>query len=91
MTVGGYPAEVPREFLISPDRFESEQEVPRFHDVALKLGLSTVSLSGGAIADDFDGDRWLDLVVSDWSPNGSTTRRAPPDVRANASGSSLRL
>ena len=44
--------------------------MPRFHDVAPKLGLSTVSLSGGAIADDFDGDRWLDLVVSDWSPNG---------------------
>ncbi len=70
MTVGGYPAEVPGAFLIPPERFESEQDVPRFRDVALELGLNTVSLSGGAIADDFDGDNWLDLVVSDWNPNG---------------------
>ena len=70
MTVGAYPAEVPDEFLIPPERFESEQGVARFRDVASMLGLNTVSLSGGAIADDFDGDEWLDLIVSDWSPSG---------------------
>ena len=70
MTVGAYPAEVPGEFLIPPERFESEQDVARFQDVAPKLGLNTVSLSGGAIADDFDGDEWLDLIVSDWNPSG---------------------
>ena len=70
MTVGAYPAELPDEFLIPPERFESEQGVARFRDVAPKLGLNTVSLSGGAIADDFDGDDWLDLIVSDWSPSG---------------------
>lgn len=70
MTVGGYPGDVPAEFLIPPERFESEQDLTRFSDVALTLGLHTVSLSGGAIADDFDGDDWLDIVVSDWSPHG---------------------
>ena len=70
MTIGEYPEGIPETWLIPPDRFGSEEEVPRFRDVAPKLGLNTVSLSGGAIADDFDGDGWLDLVVSDWNPSG---------------------
>ena len=70
MTVGEYPRKVPPDFLVPPDRFESEQEFPRFRDIAPNLGLNTVSLSGGAIADDFDDDGWLDIVVSDWSPSG---------------------
>ena len=70
MTVGEYPEKVPSDFLVPPRRFESEQEFPRFRDIAPKLGLNTVSLSGGAIADDFDDDGWLDIVVSDWSPRG---------------------
>ena len=70
MTIGEHPEGVPEPWLIPPDRFDSEEEVPRFRDVALQLGLNTVSLSGGAIADDFDGDGWLDVVVSDWNPGG---------------------
>ena len=68
MTVGEYPEKVPPKFLVPPERFESEQEFPRFRDIAPKLGLNTVGLSGGAIADDFDNDGWLDIVVSDWNP-----------------------
>jgi hypothetical protein len=68
MTVGEYPQKVPPKFLVPPERFESEQEFPRFRDVAPKLGLNTVGLSGGAIADDFDNDGWLDIAVSDWNP-----------------------
>ena len=70
MTVGEHPDGVPLQHLIPPGRFESDMEVPRFRDIAPRLGLNTVSLSGGAIADDFDGDGWLDLVVSDWNPGG---------------------
>ncbi len=70
MTVGEHPHGVPHQHLIPPDRFESEDDLPRFRDIAPRLGLNTVSLSGGAIADDFDGDGWLDLVVSDWNPGG---------------------
>ena len=70
MTVGEYPENIPPKFLVPPERFESGHEFPRFRDVAPKLGLSTVSLSGGAIADDFDNDGRLDIVVSDWSPSG---------------------
>ena len=70
MTVGEYPGKVPPRFLVPPERFESGHEFPHFRDVAPRLGLNTVSLSGGAIADDFDNDGWLDIVVSDWSPSG---------------------
>ncbi len=70
MAIGRYPDDVPESFLIPPDAFESEQTFPRFVDRAPELGLNTFSLAGGAIADDFDGDGLLDLVVSSWSPAG---------------------
>ena len=70
MSVGEYPEGVPREHLVPPERFASEAPFPRFVDVARQLGLDTLSLSGGAVADDLDGDGWLDLMVSDWSPSG---------------------
>ena len=68
MTVGEYPDEVPETLLVPPEAFESPQPFPRLMDVAPKLGLNTLSLSGGAIADDFDNDGWLDIVVSGWHP-----------------------
>ncbi|QDV41330.1 FG-GAP repeat protein [Stieleria neptunia] len=70
MAIGRYPDAVPEPFLIPPEAFESEQTFPRFVDRAPDLGLDTFSLAGGAIADDFDGDGFLDLVVSSWSPAG---------------------
>ncbi len=70
MALGEYPAAVSGHWRIPPERFESEAEFPRFREVAGGRGLATVSLSGGVAADDFDNDGWLDIVVSDWSPNG---------------------
>jgi len=70
MTIGGYPAEVPRQFLIAPEAFQSDEEFPRFVDVAADVGLNIVGLAGGAIADDFDKDGFLDIVASDWDTAG---------------------
>ena len=70
MTVGDTPEKVSEHLRIPLDAFDSRKDFPRFRDVAGDLGLNTVSLSGGAIAEDFDGDDWLDIVVSDWSPDG---------------------
>ena len=70
MTLGDYPDKVPEHLLIPPDVFAHQEDFPRFHDIAPDLGLNTVSLSGGAIAEDFDNDSWLDIVVSDWKPSG---------------------
>jgi len=46
----------------------SEDEMPRWPNVAPALGLDTSSLAGGAVMDDFDGDGRLDLVTSTWHP-----------------------
>ena len=70
MTIGAYPDKVPREYLIPTHAFESEQSVPRFKNIAPTLGLDVFDLSGGAIADDFDNDGYLDIVVSTWDVRG---------------------
>jgi hypothetical protein len=70
MTIGDYPAKVPKYYLIPPKAFESDEEIPRFTNIAPRLGLDTFNMAGGAIADDFDDDGYLDLVVSTWDAKG---------------------
>lgn len=70
MTLGDYPNAVPPQFLIPPAKFESSFEFPRFVNDAKTAGLANFSLSGGVIADDFNGDQWLDIVTSDWGAGG---------------------
>ena len=64
MTLGQYPEAVPPAHRIPPKAFESKAAFPRWVNVAPALGLDTFSLSGGAVADDFDGDGYLDFFVS---------------------------
>ena len=67
MTIGGYPDQVPERYLIPPSAFESQEQIPRFTNIASTMGLDTldtVDLAGGAIGDDFDNDGYLDIVVS---------------------------
>ena len=70
MTLGKYPHDVPQRYLIPPDAFESEHEIPRFENIAPRLGLNTFNLSGGAIVDDFDNDGYLDILTSTWHSRG---------------------
>jgi hypothetical protein len=70
MTVGAYPDGVPQRYRIPPKTFNSDEEFPRFVDVAPQLGLNTFDLAGGMIPDDFDGDNWLDVVESNMDPSG---------------------
>ena len=70
MTIGGYPEQVPKPYLLPPEAFQSAKEMPRFTNIAPHLGLDTFDLSGGAIVDDFDNDSYLDIVVSTWDPAG---------------------
>ena len=70
MTIGRYPHEVPEPHLIPPEAFEPGDPFPRFVNIAPLLGLDTFSLSGGAAADDFDNDGYLDLLVSTWDTAG---------------------
>lgn len=65
MTLGGYPDNVPEEFLI-PESYFEPQDFPRFPDVAMDLGVDVNELSGGICMDDFNNDGYLDLMVSSW-------------------------
>jgi len=64
MTLGRYPGSVPRRWLVPPEAFRGTAVFPRFPDQALQAGLGAPSHSGGAVAEDFDGDGRLDLVTS---------------------------
>ena len=64
MTVGEYPDGVPESFRIPTEIFASDVPFPRFENVAPELGLAAFNLFGSAVADDFDGDGWIDLFTS---------------------------
>lgn len=64
MTLGGYPHDVPPQYLIPPEILESDQSIPRLVNIAPSLGLDTFDLAGGAILDDFTNDDHLDIMVS---------------------------
>ncbi len=68
MTLGRYPAEVPSQWLVPSKLFDSEFDVGRFRDIAPVIGLSITGHSGGVVMEDFDGDGYLDLMVSSSGP-----------------------
>ena len=70
MTLGTFPDGVPEEFRLRPESFESAEKFPRFKNVSAKLGVDTFSLAGGVVADDFDNDGDIDLLVSSWHTSG---------------------
>jgi hypothetical protein len=70
MTVGEYPDGVPTGWRIPPDTFRSDYDIRKFPDIAGLLGLDVDNHAGGSIAEDFDNDGDLDLMISDWSPRG---------------------
>ena len=70
MTTGDYPAAITPSLRIPINRFDGSAPLSRFENVARELGIDVASLSGGLIADDFDNDGWIDLMVSDCHPAG---------------------
>ncbi len=73
MAAGDYPEGVPRAYLIPPSAFKSARDIGRFPDIAPSLGVDTFNHAGGVIADDFDGDGFLDIAVSSSAPDGPFT------------------
>ena len=64
MTLGRYPAGVPRDYLIPQSTFESPEDIGRFVDVAPQAGINHFAMSGGLIVDDFENNGLLDIVTS---------------------------
>ncbi|QDT05675.1 FG-GAP repeat protein [Rubripirellula lacrimiformis] len=71
MTLGEYPDSVPPQYRLPPERIHSSVPFPKFTNVAVDLGIDTMSLAGGAVVDDFDGDDLLDIIVSNWDTAGN--------------------
>ena len=69
MTIDGYPDQVPDVHLIPPQVFESDEPFPKFENIAGRLGIDAFTLLGGAVVDDFDGDRYFDILVSTYDMN----------------------
>jgi hypothetical protein len=66
MTLGGYPSNIEKEFLLDPSIFDSEIDFPRFTDIAMSLGLGVNDISGSVVMEDFNNDNYLDLLVSSY-------------------------
>ncbi|HET8946724.1 MAG TPA: FG-GAP-like repeat-containing protein, partial [Candidatus Polarisedimenticolia bacterium] len=64
MTLGTWPDGLPERVRIGPERFASDYDIGSFPDIAADLGLDVDDLAGGSIAEDFDGDGDLDLMIS---------------------------
>lgn len=67
MTTGGYPSEVPPQFLVKVIDDDSMHLVKPFRDVAANVGINYKCIAGGSIVDDFNNDGNLDIVLSSWS------------------------
>ena len=68
MTLGRYPKDVPKQWLIPASIVPDEYDIKRFNDVAPGAGLAMMTHAGGSVAEDFDGDGLFDLVVSSSGP-----------------------
>jgi tetratricopeptide (TPR) repeat protein len=67
MTTGGYPQQVPPQFLLKITNDDSTHIVKPFTDVAANVGLNYKCIAGGCIIDDFNNDNYPDIVLSSWS------------------------
>ncbi len=65
MTLGQYPAAVPDSLLMRSPLFEKSAS-NLVKDVAMTKGLDVIGLAGGVVAEDFNGDGHIDLLISSW-------------------------
>jgi hypothetical protein len=67
MTLGEYPDKVPARWRIDPKSLKSEYPLPHFTNIAPGMGFNENGTAGGSIADDFDNDGLLDLMITSWN------------------------
>ena len=68
MVLGRYPEGVPAKWLVPSKIYDSDVHFQRFRDVAPAVGLNITGHAGGVVAEDFDGDGLIDLMVSSSMP-----------------------
>jgi hypothetical protein len=68
MQLGRYPKDVPARWLIAEKRFKTEYAMPEYPEQAGASGVDVTGHAGGVLVEDFDGDGWLDIMVSSSGP-----------------------
>lgn len=66
MTLGEYPAKVPKQWLIPGLDAPGKVRVKPFTEIASDLHIDVKNRGGGVIVDDFDNDGNLDIVSTAW-------------------------
>ncbi len=66
MTLGKYPQEVPKSHFINLNKYDSDYSIPRFQNIATELGVNALNQLGGANAEDFNNDGYLDLFTTSY-------------------------
>ncbi len=64
MTVGEYPRNVPRRWLIPVEAYGGDYPMQKFPNVAPSMGLDLLGWSGSVTMEDFEGNGLLDLAIS---------------------------
>ena len=67
MSTGGYPSQVPPQFLLKVRDDDTMHLVKPFRNVAMNIGVNYKCIAGGSIVDDFNNDGYPDIVLSSWS------------------------
>src|SRR6185312_3474621 len=67
MTTGGYPQNVPPQYLLKVENDDSMHIIKPFTDVAANAGLNFKCQAGGNIVDDFNNDGYPDIIISSWA------------------------
>ncbi len=68
MQLGRYPQDVPARWLLPETLFRSEEAFPLFPEEAAAAGVDIQGHAGGVVVEDFDGDGWLDILVTSSGP-----------------------
>lgn len=66
MTLGKYPAEVPKQWLIEPGIFSTNKSDIVLKDIATKKGVDMNGISGGCVVEDLDNDGLPDIMASSY-------------------------
>src|SRR5205823_8308316 len=69
MAVGGYPASVPKRYLIPNLTTRRDRAFPMFWNIAPSVGASITGRAGGLCIEDFNRDGLLDLFTTEWGFN----------------------
>ncbi|MBL0054935.1 MAG: CRTAC1 family protein [Chitinophagaceae bacterium] len=69
MTLGKYPAEVPKQWLIESGVFTKNKSDIILKDVAGKKGVDMNGISGSCVVEDLDNDGLLDIIATSYGLN----------------------